>query len=305
MMRAVVVTILLVGALVFVFLKGFNSSASDTYAESSKRDNGFREVQYESDYHASHSDFQEPIAERNYLPKDDAEVIYHNYYTLGYNEPYEQASWVAYKLTKASLLEPNVKRAKNFRYDKSIKSYSAVHKDYSHSGYTRGHLAPAGDMAFNTTAMNESFLMSNMSPQIRPFNNGVWKELEENVRDWAFSNQELYVVSGPVFYDDNPEFIGQRNKIAVPDAFYKILIDNYGADKKAVAFLIPHEKTDTHLRDFAVSIDEVERVTGIDFFSTFFESDQDEEKMESTFNVKRWKISEKRYKQRVNNWNKE
>ncbi len=242
---------------------------------------------------------------RSFLPSSENKVISHTYYTLSYNEEREQSDWVAYRLTKSSLEVPNVKRAKRFNYDKAIKTKSATHKDYSHSGYTRGHLAPAGDMAFNDKAMKESFLMSNMSPQVRPFNNGIWKELEESVRDWAFSNGELIVVTGPVFYDSDHDYIGKQNKIAVPDAFFKVLLDNNGRDKKSIGFIIPHELSDKPLSDYAVDIDEVERVTGIDFFPDYFDSDNTEENMESSYNLKKWKISDKRYNLRVDKWNKE
>lgn len=263
------------------------------------------EVNYDPDYYEDHSSFSDPVESRNYIPKDNSDVIHHTYYSLGYNEKTEQSNWVAYRLSKESLEVPNVKRAKRFNYDKDVKSRTAAHKDYSHSGYTRGHMAPAGDMAFNTVAMKESFLMSNMSPQVKVFNNGVWKELEENVRDWAFSNGELIVVSGPIFYSKNPKKIGKQTKISVPDAFYKILLDNEGRDKKSIGFIIPHELAVDPLQDFAVSIDEIEKVTGIDFFDNYFEDDTQEEKMESKYNVKSWKVSQKRYKQRINNWNKD
>jgi len=264
-----------------------------------------REVNYEPDYYEDHSAFSDPIESRTYLPEDNSDVVHHTYYSLGYNEKTEQSNWVAYRLTKESLEAPNVPRAKRFKYDKDVSSRTAAHKDYSHSGYTRGHMAPAGDMAFNKVAMTETFLMSNMSPQVKVFNNGIWKELEENVRDWAFSNGELIVISGPIFYTENPKKIGKQTKVSVPDAFYKILLDNEGRDKKSIGFIIPHELATEPLQDFAVSIDEIEKQTGIDFFPRYFENDDTEEKMESKYNTKSWKISKKRYKQRVNSWNKD
>ena len=157
--------------------------------------------------------------DRFYLPDGaEGQVIHHTYYSLVYNEKNEIPAWVAYVLTKSDLKKPNVKRANKFRADYDVTSRSAFHRDYTHSGYTRGHMAPAGDMAFNETAMNESFFMSNMCPQIRAFNNGIWRELEETVRDWAYDNDRLYVVSGPVL-----EGIDQRigdNRVGVPTVSY-------------------------------------------------------------------------------------
>jgi len=134
-------------------------------------------------------------------------------------------------------------------------------------------------------------------------NGGVWRELEECVRDWAFDNKELYITSGPIFYDNNPERIGQ-NKVAVPDAFYKVILDYEGKSKKSIAFLIPHRETSDHLKKFAVSIDEIEEETGLDFYPNLYTDDNEEEEIESEVSVRDWKFNEKRFKQRVKNWNK-
>lgn len=243
------------------------------------------------------------INDRDFLPKDEQSyVVHHSYYSLGYNEKTEQANWVAYSLTKPSLRAKNVTRERYFKPDYSVHTRSAFFRDYSNSGYTKGHLAPAGDMAFNKKAMKESFFMSNISPQIRKFNNGVWKELEENTRDWAYQKGEIFVVSGPVFYGNNYKKIGQ-NKVGVPDAFYKILLDK--SESESIAFIIPHEKTDLPLSQFATSINEVESVVNIDFFYRFFKDDNEEESIEKIDNLKPWKINNKRYKERVNKWNKQ
>ncbi len=270
---------------------------------SSSRSNNGYEVNYDNRTLTDQSEFYEDVSDRTYLPEVKGDLIHHTYYSLDYNEDTEQCNWVAYRLTKKSLAVKNVKRAKKFNYDSDISTRSASHSDYTHSGYTRGHMAPAGDMAFNEVAMTESFLMSNMSPQTRGCNGGIWKELEENVRDWAFSNGELIIVSGPIFYSKNPKKIGKKTKVSIPDAFYKIILDNEGRDKKSIAFIIPNYTEEAPLEDYAVTIDEVEQKTKIDFFPDYFESNQTEAVMESKYNIKSWKISKSRYKQRVNNWN--
>jgi len=228
------------------------------------------------------------------------EIVNHDYYSLSYIEEYEVPEWVAYKLTANSLRQPNVKRAKRFTQDYAVKTKSAKHKDYSHSGYTRGHLAPAGDMAFSTEAMKQTFFMSNMTPQTRAFNGGVWRELEETVRDWAMANDELYIVSGPIFNQKPKNFIG-KNKVAVPDAFFKVILDNYGNTQKAIGFIIPHKKSSETLDNYAVTIDEVEQLTGFDFFDKILL--EREEQIESSISVKEWPLDKRRYKQRTNNWN--
>ncbi len=237
----------------------------------------------------------------NLIPEgSNGQIIQHDYYVLSFIEKYEQAEWVAYKLTAESLRVPKVKRNKRFTEDYAVKTKSARHKDYSHSGYTRGHLAPAGDMAFNETAMKQSFFMSNMSPQIRAFNGGIWRELEENVRNWAMANDEVYVISGPIFYQEPTKYIGE-NKVAVPDAFYKIIVDNFGSEKKGIAFIIPHEKSTKPLSNYAVTVDEVESTVKIDFLKEILGTE--EQKLESEINLKDWEFDKKKFKQRINNWN--
>ncbi len=247
-------------------------------------------------------DFEMPLEESfDFIPSNSSgQIVFHDHYALSYIEEYEQAEWTAYRLTAESLRQPNVKRERRFTEDYEIKSKSARHKDYSHSGFTRGHLVPAGDMAFNRNAMKQTFFMSNMSPQIKAFNGGIWRELEETVRDWAMDNEELYVVSGPIFTSKPKEFIGQ-NRVAVPDSFYKVILDIEGKEKKGIAFIFPHEKSTKPLQDFAVKIDEVEKRTGLDFFAALL--DQNEEELESAFSIKQWAFDKKRFKQRVNNWN--
>lgn len=240
---------------------------------------------------------------RSYIPDARGQVVHHTYYSLSYIEKHEQAEWVAYLLSRDQLRLPNVARTNYFNPDPLISTGSAVHGDYIQSGYTRGHLAPAGDMAFDKVAMEESFYMSNMSPQLRAFNNGVWRELEESVRDWAFSAGALYVVSGPVFYSPNPRQIG-KNKVSVPDAFYKVVLIYDGKNSKAAGFIIPHALSEKPLSDYLVTVDEVERQTGIDFFYMLLD-DEMEEKIESETNPEYWKFSEKRYRLRVSRWNKE
>jgi len=240
--------------------------------------------------------------DRFYLPSgSQGQIVHHKYYSLAYNEKREQADWVAYVLKKSELRMPNVPRAKRFRPDYDVKTQSAFHKDYTRSGYTRGHMAPAGDMAFNKEAMQESFLMSNMSPQLKECNGGVWKELEENVRDWAFSDNELLVVSGPIFTNPNPKKIG-KNKVAVPDAFYKVLLDITKPESKGIAFRVPNDKSSIHLKEYAVTIDDIERETNLNFFDMLL-SEEEQTELESSFDISKWKFSQKRFNDRIKHWN--
>ena len=239
-------------------------------------------------------------SERNYLPTDTQnEIVHHKYYSLGYNEDAEQAEWVAYPLTAESLYVPNVKRTNWFEEDNLVSTRSAAHSDYKNSGYTRGHLAPAGDMAFNREAMTESFFMSNMSPQISSFNAGIWKELEENVRDWAIKHKELYIVTGPILKGGEKR-IGRNTKVAVPKAFYKAILDISSKDQSGIAFVVPHRTCEEPLADFAMSIDDLETELGIDLYPKLTTGNS---QVESTYDLSQWKFDQKKYSDRVKSWN--
>jgi len=198
------------------------------------------------------------------LIPDSASVISYTGFNLSYNEAYEQAAWVAYVLTKDEVLGGTEARSENFRTDTMISGKSASTSDYLRSGYDRGHLAPAADMKWSQTAMSESFLMSNMSPQEPGFNRGVWSRLEAKVRDWAVGNDSILVITGPVFAGID-KFIGQ-NRVGVPKYYFKVIADISPPSYKVIAFLLENQSSTADLFTFAVSVDSVEKATGYDFF---------------------------------------
>ncbi|OQX95252.1 DNA/RNA endonuclease [candidate division KSB1 bacterium 4572_119] len=214
------------------------------------------------------------------------QVIEHNYYTLSYNEQLEQPDWVMYKLTSASLTGETFKRKDDFRVDSLVATGSATLKDYKGSGFDRGHLCPAADMAWSKQSLSETFYMSNMSPQKPRFNRGIWKKLETRVRKWAIENEEIYVVTGPVF-SDNLDAIGQ-NEVAVPEYYYKIIYDYIEPEIKAIGFVMKNESSKEPLFNFAVTVDSVENLTNIDFFSSL--PDYFENEIESHLNTRLWQI---------------
>lgn len=155
---------------------------------------------------------------------ETSQIINHFAYSLSYNEEFEQADWVAYRLTDEMLSNPVCERDDSFKKDPLVVTGSASASDYKNSGYSKGHLAPAADMLLSETAMKESFYFSNMSPQKQDFNNGIWKKLEEQVREWARENEEVFVVTGPVLDKESYPTIG-KNEVAVPEKFYKVILD--------------------------------------------------------------------------------
>lgn len=191
------------------------------------------------------------------------QIVVHQIYALSYSEKDEQAEWVAYKLFKNSI-NNSVKRKDNFRKDLKIITGSATLKDYKKSGYDRGHLAPAKAMSFSKETMSESFYMSNMSPQKPSFNRGIWKKLEEKVRSWILISDSLYVVTGPVL--DKPLGKIGENKVTVPRSYYKSVIRFKNKQLFGIGFLLKNEKSKNELASFVVSIDSIEKVTGLNFF---------------------------------------
>lgn len=237
--------------------------------------------------------------DRLYLPVGPCDqVVHHTFYSLGYDNDWEQARWVAYMLTPDMVRNRKVKRTDAFRPDPDVRDQSAVRNDYRRSGYSRGHMVPAGDMGFDATAMSETFFYSNMSPQLAAHNGAVWRELEETSRDWVVKKGTTYIVTGPIV-GNNPKRIG-NNRVAVPDAFYRVMLTENG---EGIGFIIPHEKQTEPLEDFAVSIDEVEAATGLDFFPE--QTNLATAKVEASVDKRAWPRDERRFKQRLKSWNKQ
>jgi len=202
----------------------------------------------------------------DYLPKSEnnrkGQLLSYKGFTISFINDLRTAEWVVYQFTKEKLLSDVATRTNDFRPDP--RTTSAHPNDYLKSGYDRGHLCPSEDMEYDKECMSESFFMTNITPQVPDFNRGIWKALENHVRIWTEENETLYIVAGPVF-TDNMETIG-NNKIPVPKYFYKIILDYQQPEYKMIAFLFPNEKSDRPLLDFRVSVDSVEKLTGIDFF---------------------------------------
>ncbi len=230
--------------------------------------------------------------------KQNEKVIYHSGYALVYNEYYEQADWIAYELTSFET-KRIVSRSNKFCEDPNVSTQTATITDYKNSGYDRGHLAPAADMGWSLTAMNESFYFSNISPQVQSFNRGIWKRLEELVRFWAQENASIYIATGPILSRGLPT-IGP-NKVAVPKYFYKVILDYSKPDLKGIGFIIPNTGSNESLQNFAVSIDSVEQLTSLDFFPKL--PDLQEKLIESKLCVSCWTWNKATYHSNSSNSN--
>jgi len=219
-----------------------------------------------------------------YLPTSTTkQVVKHKYYALSYNEKYEQAEWVSYFLRSENEGIGHFKRPR-FINDPKVTTESADSDNYKKSGYDRGHLCAAADMRFSKNAYDETFFTSNISPQKHNFNGGIWKRLEDKSRYWATKYNGIYVVTGGILQKGLPT-IGSE-KVAIPNLFYKILFCNYKGKNKMVAFLMPGVKSKEPLYKFVVSVDAIEKMTGIDFFPQL--NDSVENELERKSDYKAW-----------------
>lgn len=214
-----------------------------------------------------------------------SQVIEHTGFTVSYNADWRIPNWVAYELTKQET-EGTVERARHFVPDPDVRGICPETRDYSNSGFDRGHMAPAADMKWSEQAMRESFYLSNICPQNHNLNAGVWKSLEEKTRDWANLYQSVYVVCGPIVSEDC-SVIGSCD-ISVPDAFYKVLLTSANNQWQAIGFYFENKAGTRPLRTFCKTVDELEEMTGIDFFPQL--NDEVENRVESSSDFQFWDL---------------
>jgi len=212
--------------------------------------------------------------------KSDDQYLCRTNYAVHYRYDTRTAEYIVEHVTKESVTGP-AKRKDDFRADPEIKKeHQSLLSDYNGNPYDRGHLAPAGDNTQNTKVMSESFLLSNMVPQVPNNNRGIWKQLETFVREWTLKGLDIYVVSGTI-YSRNSKTIGD-NKVGVPDKIWKVIIDKNTGE--SIAFIFPNTALPVgDLLKYAVSVKQVEDATAIKFMPGLTD-----EKSKSSFDINRW-----------------
>jgi endonuclease G len=198
-------------------------------------------------------------------PANSNQVLCRLGYAVGYNYSSKVADWVSYQVTAESA-NAQIARTDDFREDLDLPSQArSTLSDFSGSGYDRGHLAPAATVGFSRTAMSQSFLLSNMAPQLPEFNRGGWSDLESGVRTCANKVGALSVVAGPIYEQPVPSTIGAGVRVAT--SFYMLIMKD-SAPRQAVAFIVPHRAfAIEELPDFAVPVDRLEQKLSYDFFN--------------------------------------
>ncbi|WP_278793311.1 DNA/RNA non-specific endonuclease [Leyella stercorea] len=259
----------------------FENTKADGVGESSLA-SGSKESSATAAATAEYNDLEVPAR----LTSVPEQILRRTGYTVSYNSERRVPNWVAWCLT-AERLTGNSKRSDaKFHEDTDVPEPRAVDFDYVRSGYDRGHMCPAGDNKWSAQTMDESFLFTNICPQAPQLNRGDWNEMEQACRKWAKQDGALYIVCGPMFYKNSKKTIG-KNRVAVPDAFFKVVLCMTG-EPKAIGFIYKNGDGNRPKGDYANSVDEVERITGIDFFPAL--PDDIENKVEATCNPDDWNI---------------
>ena len=207
--------------------------------------------------------------------------------TVNFNYSYKVPNCVSYVLT-SDMIDitngPNAEHRRNYKFyaDPSVRGCPEWY-EYRGSGYDRGHMAPANDMRWSRQSMSDCFLMTNICPQDHDLNGGSWNKLELKIHDWAKRHGKIIVATGPIF-NGNSRCIGQNNDIVVPAGFFKVVLDP--GRNRAIGFIYENHEGGGGVSRHACSVDEVERITGHDFFSAL--PDNVEQSIESTYNFNQW-----------------
>lgn len=263
------------------------STASVAKTSSAKKTSAKSVLSDESLLPASRADLSEQILRRKG-------------YTVSYNKDTRNPNWVAWTLTKEHTAEV-VERPKTspFHEDDDVPDPKANRSDYKGSGWSRGHMCPAGDCRWDADAMYESFLLTNICPQAGKLNTGVWNQIEKSCREWAIKYGEVMIVTGPIYFKKSKVGTIGASKVKVPDAFFKVVLAVKNGKHQGIGFICRNEDknaTDAGTTEsgrkrskkelYVHSIDDVERITGYDFFSGL--ADDIETSVEALADYEQW-----------------
>ena len=218
------------------------------------------------------------------LSNTSEQLIEKTSYIVSYNKDTKTPNWVAWHLT-AEHTDGPYGRLGNFHEDEDVPAPRATLADYRRSGWSRGHMCPAGDNKWDEQAMYESFALTNVCPQNASLNSGLWNSIEMDCRKWAKKYGGVYIVCGPVFLNKEHETIG-GNRVVVPEAFFKVILCLQGKPK-AIGYIVRNTEGKKKKDQFVNTVDEVERITGMDFFPAL--SDDIENEVEAHANLDDWR----------------
>ncbi len=223
------------------------------------------------------------------IPDETPEIMVdYEGFTVSFNPAHHQPNYVVWELT-ADEVNGTVARTSKFKSDPDVYGCATL-DDYRKSGFDRGHMAPAADMKWSEQAMIDSHYLTNISPQDHLLNGGRWATLENKCREWAVRDSALIIICGPVLSDRMTRSIG-RSKVSVPERFFKVILAPYTTPPRAIGFIMQNMGEKTDIYSSAVSVDEIETITGFDFFSAL--PDEIENEIEATANYAPWQRKKK------------
>jgi len=210
-------------------------------------------------------------------------IINHKAYTFSYNSSYALPSWVAYKITKSQVnKDANVKQ--KYKEDPLVTIRAANTKDYKDGGYLMAQLVSYLDVMQNGDAVEETFYMTNIVPMKLAFYTHIWLKTDDLIRKWVANGDGFYVYTGPVIKADAPFPTMGKNKISIPNRYYKIVYDPQ--NKQAVAFLFRNGSSSGTLKSYSTTVDEIEELTGVDFLPEL--SKEESREIESKVDYSFW-----------------
>ena len=218
------------------------------------------------------------------VPDDTKEqIVEYEGFRVSFNEDNKTPNWVAWELL-GSESDGVEKRYDKFWQDENVRGCPTT-KDYSNSGYDRGHMCPAADQKWSPQAMIDCFSLANMVPQDHSLNAGAWATLEKKERLWAQRDSAIVIIAGPIYEQADTRRIGNAG-VRVPSAFFKVIVAPYLDEPRGIGFIYPNMSSPGNMKDYSMPIDEVEKITGIDFFYNL--QDDIEERIEYVASFKEW-----------------
>lgn len=216
------------------------------------------------------------------VPRSE-QIIRHTGYIVSYNAAWRIPNWVGYELTREET-QGSEERGERFVADPLAQGAKATNNDYLRSGYDKGHMAPAADMKWSPEVMLQSFYLSNVCPQHPDLNRRRWKDLEEKIRNWAIADSAIVIVCGPIV--EEPAATIGKNKVVVPQRFFKVVLSPYVSTPRAIGFLFSNERSVDALSTYVVPVDSIEKLTGLDFFAPL--PDEIEDAVEASADYRSW-----------------
>ena len=205
---------------------------------------------------------------------------------VSFNKDNRTPNYVSWELLSSETYGTANRNNYDFWRDTEIEGCPTKDYQFSTYGYQRGHMCPAADQKWSEVAMKDCMVMANMCPQLGDLNEKAWEKLEEKERQWAKRDGAIWIVAGPIYDESNDNLRIGANDVRVPGAFFKAFLYYNGKDSRAIAFIYPNELAPGNMQDYAMSIDDLEKETGYDFFS--YLPDDIENAVEAEFSFTEW-----------------